>query len=217
MFEKSYSDWLGQQTEEATGERRRKLKEHGHAEMMFLERVWWPALGNFDYLQPEYEVNDFRDGVRFLDFAYLRPPHKVCIEVDSFGHHHRNLDRYTFADRLLRQNHLVMDDWKVLRFSYDIIKDAPRQYQQLVQQWIGKFYGVDRKIEQGLTIQQSAVLRFTLKEQKAVKPEDVAKELNVCTHTARIILKDLVELKLLEPASGVVRVRAYKIANIYKN
>lgn len=53
------------------GERYRRLQEgHGHAEQLFLQQVWWPAFGGFTDLHPEYEVKDFRDGTRFLDFAF---------------------------------------------------------------------------------------------------------------------------------------------------
>ncbi|MFD2610848.1 hypothetical protein [Paenibacillus gansuensis] len=69
-FNRHYGTWIT----ESTGERLRRLGEHGHAEVMFLDKVWWPAVGSFDHLLAEWEVEDSR-GSRFLDFAYIRTPH----------------------------------------------------------------------------------------------------------------------------------------------
>ncbi|WP_326075629.1 hypothetical protein [Paenibacillus alba] len=83
-----------------SGERYRRLKEgHGHAEKTFLLHVWWPAFGNFKDLHPEYEVKDFRDGLRFLDFAYLRPPLKLAIEIDGYAAHSSQMSRTQFSDQ----------------------------------------------------------------------------------------------------------------------
>lgn len=55
------------------GERLRRLVDgHGHAERLFLKQVRWRALGEFQYLQPEFEVKDFRDGTRYIDFTFIR-------------------------------------------------------------------------------------------------------------------------------------------------
>jgi hypothetical protein len=65
LFEKSYEVFLQEHYAMRNGERLRRLKEgHGHAELLFLKQVWWKALGEFQYLHPEYEVKDFRDSTR---------------------------------------------------------------------------------------------------------------------------------------------------------
>ncbi|WP_308861957.1 hypothetical protein [Paenibacillus radicis (ex Xue et al. 2023)] len=65
LFKKEYGLFIRKQAEGRSGEYLRRLQEgHGHAERSFLEHVWWPAIGNFDYLHPEYEVHDFKDGTR---------------------------------------------------------------------------------------------------------------------------------------------------------
>lgn len=69
-FEEAYNEFISEHASRRKGERLRRLTEgHAHGEKMFLERVWWPAFGHFQQLHPEYEVYDFRDGSRFLDFA----------------------------------------------------------------------------------------------------------------------------------------------------
>src|SRR5574341_61162 len=58
------------------------------------------------------------------------PAIKICIEVDDKGTHGYNADSYKFSDDRFRQNDLVIDDWKVLRFSLHSILEQPRRCQQ---------------------------------------------------------------------------------------
>lgn len=142
LFETSYRSWIDDCVRTCKGERKRRLQEGlGYGEKMFLSAVWWPAFRSLEHLHPEYEVQDFKDGSRFLDFAYIR--HElglyICIEIDAYGTHLRNLSRWEYDDHVDRQNDLVMDDWKVLRFTHDRIKDKPRQCQQKLLQAFGKW------------------------------------------------------------------------------
>ena len=89
-FEKAHQSFICVHKQARTGERLRRLEEgHGQAEMMFLKQVWWPVFHHFDNLHPEYEVNDFKDGNRYLDFAYIRPAIRICFEIDGYGTHQR--------------------------------------------------------------------------------------------------------------------------------
>lgn len=63
-------------------------------------------MGNLEYLTPEFEMDDFQDGKRFIDFAYLRPPYRIGIEIDGYG-----LTGFSGG-------------WKIIRFSYDDVKEA---------------------------------------------------------------------------------------------
>ncbi|WP_252183434.1 hypothetical protein [Rossellomorea vietnamensis] len=73
---------------------------------------------HFRFLHPEYEINDFKDGKRYLDFAYIRPTMQICFEIDGYGPHLQKISRWQFSDSLERQNQLVIDGWTVIRFSY---------------------------------------------------------------------------------------------------
>lgn len=125
-FKEAYDDFLKCHVQKKRkGERLRRLQEgHGHAEkLFFIEGVWWPSFGHFNHLHPEYEVFDFKDGFRYLDFAYIRPSFRVAMEIDGFGPHMRNSNRWQFSDQWQRQNHLVIDGWHILRFSHDDVKE----------------------------------------------------------------------------------------------
>jgi hypothetical protein len=76
------------------GEAKRRLQDgHGHAEQMILRQVWWPAFGHFDYLYPEYEIQDYLDGFRYLDFTYIKTSFRACFEIDGYGPHWRDVNR----------------------------------------------------------------------------------------------------------------------------
>ncbi|UVI30931.1 hypothetical protein [Paenibacillus spongiae] len=62
-FQFLYEQWLDGHTRKRRGERKRRLAEgHGHAENVFVEKVWLPAFRELEHLHPEYEAADFRNG-----------------------------------------------------------------------------------------------------------------------------------------------------------
>jgi very-short-patch-repair endonuclease len=139
-FEKEYAAFMQKHHKIRKGERARRLLEgHRHAEKLFLEQVWWPAFGHFENLHPEYEVSDFRDGNRYIDFAYIKHSLRVAIEIDGFGPHAAQISRNQFSDHRIRQNHLTIDGWRILRFSYDDVSDKPRMCEQMLQQFMGRW------------------------------------------------------------------------------
>lgn len=109
-----------------------------------LKRVGWPAFGHLEHLHPEYEVTDFREGKRYIDLAYVRPPFKIAFEIDGCGTHVRDLSRRQFADQWVRQMHLINDGWIVVRIGYDDVKERPRLWQQMIVQLVGRLYGEGR-------------------------------------------------------------------------
>jgi len=45
--------------------------EHGTKE--FLRAIWYPTIGNFNFLHAEWEVRDFGNRCRYLDLATSLP------------------------------------------------------------------------------------------------------------------------------------------------
>ncbi|WP_243735302.1 DNA-binding response regulator [Paenibacillus turpanensis] len=202
--------------EKSEGERQRRLQQGlGHAETMFLENVWWPLFHSFHDLYPEYEVIDFDDGARFLDFAYLRAPHKLCIEIDGFGPHWKNTTRWQFADHLHRQLHLTIDGWVVVRFSFDDVKERPRRCQGALQQLFGKLYGsgVPDRLEMSLTPIEREIVRFAISERNVVKAGGVMEHLGYSRNQVHALLRGLAAKGVLVPAEGGKRIRYYQLQN----
>jgi len=210
-FEEEYLKFIEAHRTRRTGERLRRLQEgHLHAEQLFLEKVWWPLFYHFKCLHPEYEVNDFKDGKRYLDFAYIRSNVRVCFEIDGYGPHLRNISRWQFADQLARQNQLVLDGWTIIRFSVDQVADRPRQCQQVTQQVIGKLLGEELE-HLPLSYREKEIIRFAIRKDKPITPADICKLLNQCDNTVRKLLNELVKKGKLIPVAGKQRIRSYQL------
>lgn len=209
-----YEDWLGKHRKKSNGERKRRLLSNSnHAEKMFLKQVWWPAFGHFTGLHPEYEVKDFKDGWRYLDFAYLTEGFKICIEIDSYGTHWRDVNRAQFADHLMRQNHLVIDGWLVMRFSYDDLLEKPRICQQILQQLMGKLSIVRSPNHYpSLSPTEQIIIRLAASLSKPITPLYAASESGLHRTTVMRHIQSLVKKDLLIPSrTDVKRVCSYRI------
>lgn len=194
-----------------SGERLRRLQEgHGHAEKLFLEGLWWPVVGHFQYLHPEYEVKDFQDGTRFIDFAYLRSPYRIGFEIDGFGPHARDIDRGRFGDNLMRQNQLVLDGWKIIRFSYDDLTQRKRRCQQMILHMLGRWYG-ETAPTVVLTHREKDIIRLAKMSTQSLTSRSVGTHLGIRPDSARIWLQRLHEKGILRPASGEKRIRSYRL------
>ncbi|SEN43580.1 hypothetical protein SAMN05192533_11345 [Mesobacillus persicus] len=216
-FEKEYQAFLNAHLQARTGERLRRLQEgHKQAEMLFLKQVWWPLFHQFKYLHPEHEVDDYKDGKRYLDFAYIRPGIQICLEVDGYGPHLKNISRWQFSDNLERQNQLVIDRWTVIRFSFDQVKENPRRCQQIVQQVIGKWLG-DELDQTSLSFLEKEVLRLVIRKGEDISPTEVEEYLKLSDKTVKKVLSQLVEKKMLIPTSGTKRIRSYRLGDQVKD
>lgn len=210
-FIEGYNEFITRQLTGRGGEDRRRLEKGlGHAERLFLEKIWWPAFGHFHDLHAEYEVLDFRDGYRYLDFAFIRSCLKLAIEIDGYGTHLRNISRDEFSDHMRRQNDLVNDGWKVLRFTYDDVKDRPRYVQQTLLQFMGRWGGMEKEAV-AADLLEKEVMRFFIYSGRPLSPGEVAEFIQMDKKTARKLLRTLVEKSWLKPASGDQRIRTYEL------
>jgi very-short-patch-repair endonuclease len=215
-FDASYEKFMQTHLHSRSGEALRRLQEgHGHAEKLFLEQVWWPAVGRFDFLRAEYQVSDFKDGVRYLDFAYIRGTHLVCIEIDGYNAHHKDLNRWQFADQLTRQNHLILDGWKILRFAYDEVKEKPRRCQQLILQMMGRWFGEEHS-SIALTLEEREILRIAGQTNEPLLPKTISLRLHISRNHAGKLLRRLAQMELLRPASGRTRIRSYILSGTHQ-
>ena len=209
-FELAYREFLAFHASRRRGERLRRLREgHGHAEREFLKFVWWPAFGNLRYLHPEYEVVDFDGRRRYLDFAYIRGGLRLAVEIDGYGPHLAYIGRRQYIDQLRRQNHLVLDGWALLRFSFDEVQEQPRSCQQMLQQFVGRWSEHDEL--SALTFLQRSVVRLALESQRSITPKQIRTYLGVGRRVAANVVRSLVEQGWLEPDGGRQRIRSYRL------
>lgn len=209
-FEEAYQAFIIEQTKGMTKEERASFhSRHDPMGKLFLEQVWWPIFGNFDYLYAEYEVDDYKDGTRYLDFAYIRPPFRINIDLDGFKTHYKDISRWQFTDNNRRQNHIVLDGWKVFRFSYDDVKDNPRQCQQFIQQIIGRFYG-NGPIPH-LSYIEREIIRIAMATEHPIRPIDMKQALEVGEKQARCLLRGLSDKGIIIPCGMGNKVCRYKM------
>jgi hypothetical protein len=134
---------------------------------------------------------------------------KGGIEIQGFGPHARDLDVRRFKDLCRRHCLLSLDGWMFLPVAYPSITDEPQQCQQLVLAFIGKFIASD--VPSQLMCLEAETLRLARRLLRPLTPMELANHLRVSDRHARRILHKLVELQILEVASGQHRSRTYKL------
>jgi hypothetical protein len=212
-FEHAVETWINQHLRVRKGERHRRLvKGLGYAEKYFLENVWFPLFGQLDHLHPEYEVTDFKDSFRYIDFVYVHQWLRLAIEIDPFGTHHRDMSRDEFSDERDRQNDLIIDGWKVIRFSLDRIRNNPRACQRRIQNLIGKYLIEWQRLKE-LSIEEREIIRLGHRVGRAIKAQDIKEWLHVSSPSAKKLLSGLVRKGELQPASGTQRITSFRLVS----
>lgn len=210
-FEQQLEEWLQINLDKENNPRRQELlaKGLGYGTVEFLRAVWFPAVGNFNYLFPEWEVRDFNNGYRYLDLAYMPGGAKGGIEIQGYGPHARDLDVRRFKDLCRRHSLLSLDGWTFLSIAYPSITDEPQLCQQLVLAFIGKFMASD--VPSSLTWLEAETLRFARRLLRPFTPVELTHHLRVTNRHARRVLHELVEQQLLEIVGGKERNRTYQL------
>ncbi|CAM3459771.1 DNA-binding response regulator [Marinicrinis lubricantis] len=212
-FELKYSGWLEMHKHLRNGERYRRLVEgHAHAELAFLQSVWWPAFGQFDMLHPEYEVADYSGYSRFIDFAYVHPYFRIAIEIDGYGPHVKQLSRWDFSNEKRRMRHLTLDGWLQMSFSYDEIRERPHACMKDLQQLIGRCLGeTDMTFDESLDVYEKETLRLAVRLSRDIRSSDLVTYLHVERKKASHILRSLLEKGWLAASSGTKRIHTYRL------
>ncbi|NMO96008.1 DNA-binding response regulator [Paenibacillus lemnae] len=216
-YEDAHEQFVESHLSRRSGERYRRLKEsHAYGEQLFLQAIWWPTFGNFDHLHPEYEVADLEDNSRYIDFAYLRGGISIAIELDGYGPHVRHCSRFDFSKDRWRQNSLIYDGWKLIRFTVDDLKEKPRRCAQFLQQCMGRWYGSsisDTNSVGPLSVEERLIIRYIRQRQVSVKPADICTLFGVGKSKSLLLLQGLLSKGLLEPdGNSTIRIRSYKLA-----
>ncbi|MCC3375878.1 DNA-binding response regulator [Cohnella sp. REN36] len=212
-FEAAYQQMMDKAISTSRGERKRRLLEnHGHGEKTLLANAWWPAVGHLNYIHPEYEVKDYKDRSRFTDFAYVPPlPIRLALESDGFGPHWRDISRWQFGDDLDRQNHLLIDGWHLLRFSYDDLVAKPRRCQQTVIMGLARWGGSVTKPKAVLNVYERALLQIGYAKSGWLSPQEASSELGICLKTTIKHLQSLADKGLCQasrsPSGRAMRYR----------
>ncbi|OAS19068.1 transcriptional regulator [Paenibacillus oryzisoli] len=210
-FEQAFDAFMAQQIEGETNKRRRERLERGlgHGETELLRSIWYPAIGNFNDLYPEWEVRDYANRYRYLDLAYMPRNAKSNVEVHGYASHARDLEVSRFKDLCLRHANLALDGWLVLPIAYPSIIESPKQCQQLILSLVGKF--VSTNVPSTLSWLESEIIRYARRSPFPLTAAELSLHLKISTKHARTLLHQLTDKQLLKVASGKVRFRSYQL------
>lgn len=210
-FDQQYELWTHTNILNEKNTRRLEIlqKGLGHGTVEFLRSVWFPAIGNFNDLHPEWEVRDFSNGYRYLDLAYMPGGARGGIEIQGYGPHARDLDVRRFKDLCRRHCLLALDGWTFLPIAYPSIVEEPKQCQQLILSFVGRFVASD--VPASLSWLEAETVRFARRLLRPITPLELANHLRVSDRHTRRLLHKLVELQILDIASGEQRARTYKL------
>ncbi|WP_434749360.1 transcriptional regulator [Paenibacillus amylolyticus] len=211
-FDEAYEEWMKALLAKKINPRIRSRIEQGleHGTLEFLRSVWFPVMKNFNHLHPEWEVRDFHNGYRYLDLAYL-PGNGVKggIEIQGYGPHARDLDVRRFKDLCWRHCLLTLDDWTFLPIAYLSIKDEPKQCQQLVLAFMGKFMAADAPAS--LNWLDAEAVRYARRIIRPFTPLELATHLRISDVHTRRVLRSLLDQQIIYVASGNQRYRTYAL------
>lgn len=99
-------------------------------ECRFVEDVFYPYAGEngLDYLECQTPFEDNECRTRKLDFTVTTNRYNYVFEIDGYTYHAEGAQRVTpeyFDDLLLKQNDLILQGYKLVRFSYNLIRNNP--------------------------------------------------------------------------------------------
>jgi len=214
-FQFEMDAWLSAQIKNETNPRRRDLlrKGLGHGTVEFLKEIWYPAIGNFNNLYPEWEVRDLNNRYRYLDLAYIVAGAKGCIEIQGFGSHARDIEAWRFKDLCMKQALLAIDDWLFLPIAYLSIKEDPSLCRQLVLSFVGKFAALPAS--SSLDWIENETVRFARRLMRPFDAKELAAHLQRSEKHARRILQRLVNKRRLTVVGGKQRYRLWQLPEIH--
>ncbi|WP_135556197.1 hypothetical protein [Paenibacillus cymbidii] len=192
-FEEAHGNWLQGHLLRRTGERRGRLERgHIHGERLFLRNVWWPLVGHFDCLHPEYEVLDWRGKPYFVDLAWLPGHIRLVIEIKGFGPHVRDMDRKRYCEETCREAFMQGIGYIVVSFAYDDVAERPELCMTLLRMIMGRFgHGAPGTAEQHLNRHEKEAIRFAIRRAGPIRPLDLAQALGINHRTAVKLLRSL--------------------------
>lgn len=210
---KAIDEWWDRQIQASRGARRKRLEDEGltYATKLYLQNVWWPLFHHFDHLHAEFEVNDFKDGARFVDLAYIRPWFSIAVEMDGYGPHARDCSPEKFGDERDRQNDLVIDGWKVLRFAVSRIKSQPRACQIRTGLLVSRGLDEERLIS-SLTLQEREIVRMARRMGGMFRLKEVRQWLGVNQDTARKLARQMMAKGIVVGDQNPERIHVYQLA-----
>jgi|CeladaMinimDraft_18_1061708.scaffolds.fasta_scaffold04605_1 very-short-patch-repair endonuclease len=214
-FEDEHEKWYHMHLSKRSGERKDALRRgHGFGNQLFVEKIWWPLMGHFEGLHPEYEVKDSRGKSYFVDFLWKVGGHGIVFEIMDFGSHGQ--DRTKYRMDLNRALYLQSQQYQYVAIPLDELKENPRSVKNLIRQILAPYLSADIRQDGHMSRRYGKIerelMRLAIRQNRVLRPAKAAKELELHKSTIIKYCRILVEKGKFRavPAGRSGRVNRYE-------
>ncbi|URN96363.1 MAG: hypothetical protein NAG76_09160 [Candidatus Pristimantibacillus lignocellulolyticus] len=209
-FSEVHEEWMKDHLKQRTGERKDRLKRgHSYGEMLFLEKVWWPLVGNFKDLHPEYEVADWRGMKFFVDLMLCLGDTRIAFEIKGYGPHVEQADRTRYRRELNRELFLQAIGVKVISIAVDELEHNADLVKGFVKMIVLPYLSRKEEMMKYHRIEQE-IMKLAITSNRVVRPFEVVKMLGISRKTAIKYLTSLCDKEKLKAVEGGVSKRIHK-------
>lgn len=209
-FMVEHEKWIRAHLDKREGERKDALRRgHGYGNRLFAEKIWWPLMGHFHGLHPEYEVRDWRGRSYFVDFMWILGGHYVVFEIMDYGSHGQ--DRTKYRMDLNRGLFLQSQGYQYIEISLDELKDNPffilNMLRSILAPYLSATTGPNGSIVRKFGKIERELMRLAIRHHRIIRPSKAARELELHKETVIKYCRMLVEkgkFRALPSASGRV-------------
>ncbi|GIP33207.1 hypothetical protein [Paenibacillus sp. J2TS4] len=195
-FEVEHEKWIQRHLTKRQGERKDALKRgHGYGNRMFAGKIWWPLMGHFIGLHPEYEVRDWRGRSYFVDFMWILGGHLFVFEIMDYGSHGK--DRTKYRMDLNRGLFLQSQGCHFIAISLDELKENPSFILAMLRSILAPY--LVATIEQSGNILhkfgkiERQLMRLAIRHNRVIRPSKAARELELHKQTVIKYCRRLVD------------------------
>ncbi|MDF2835284.1 MAG: hypothetical protein K0Q63_924 [Paenibacillus sp.] len=185
-YSEEHERWIKRHAALRKGERLDALKRgHGYGNQLFAERIWWPLVGHFLGLHPEYEVKDWRGRSYFVDFMWLVGSMRIVFEIMDYGSH--GTDRTKYRQDMNRGLYLQSQDCLVYCISLDELKENPSfvlsVLRSIIAPYLAAVNGGTGIVERQYGKIERELMRAAIRNNRIVRPKETARVLELHSHT----------------------------------
>lgn len=195
-FQMERDKWIGEHLMRRRGERLDALRRgHGYGNRLFTALIWWPLVGHFHGLHPEYEVKDWRGRSYFVDFMWIVGSLRIVMEIMDFGSH--GMDRTKYRMDLNRGLFLQAQDCTVLYIALDELKENPAfilsAFRTTLLPYLLAEGEAKRPAERLYSKTERDLMRAAIRHNRKIRPTEAARELELHTMTVLKYCRMLVD------------------------
>lgn len=175
---------------------------------MFVESIWWPLVGHFQNLHPEYEMLDWRGRSYFVDFMWVLGSLRFAIEIMDYGSHGK--DRTKYRMDLNRGLFIQSQQCHLVLISFDEMKENPMFIQAVLRQMWAPYFASGKTMLHAFDKIERKLIRYAARHHRIIRPAEAALELELHKQTVIKYCRQLVRKGKLQPIPSGSTGKVYK-------